>query len=74
MKQSIARNFVILSLILSLISFILSVIAFYSPNWKYVQIRSSSQPVANSGSNQIDPLIRSEVDKYHNILYRRGIH
>ncbi|CAF2209686.1 unnamed protein product [Rotaria magnacalcarata] len=56
----------------SLISFILSLIAYYLPNWKSVQLRSTSVPISISEDNPIDPLIRSEVDKYYDILYRRG--
>lgn len=73
MKQSLARTFIILSLILSLTSFILSLIAFYLPNWKYVQLRLTSLPIVSSENNQMDPLIRGEVEKYTDILYRPGI-
>ncbi|CAF1337483.1 unnamed protein product [Rotaria sordida] len=71
MKQSYARNLILLSLILSLISFILSLIAYYLPNWKHVQLHSISIPRIISENHQIDPLIRSEVDKYYDILYRQ---
>ncbi|CAF2513432.1 unnamed protein product [Rotaria sp. Silwood2] len=55
-----------------MISFILSLIAYSLPNWKHVQLRSTSIPTIISENNQIDPLIRSEVDKYYDVLYRRG--
>jgi hypothetical protein len=73
MKQSLARTCLILSLILSSISFILSLIAFYLPNWKYIQLRSTFIPLVLSDNNPMDPLLRGEVDKYIDILYRRGI-
>ena len=73
MKQSFARTFIIISLILSLISFILSLIAFYLPNWKYIQLRSTFLPFTISENNQMDPLIRGEIEKYIDILYRQGI-
>lgn len=73
MKQSLARIFVILSLILSLTSFILSLIAFHLPNWKYIQLRSTFTPPTLLDNNPMDPLIRSEVEKYINKLYHRGI-
>jgi hypothetical protein len=73
MKQSLARTFVIMSLILSLTSFILSLIAFYLPNWKYIQLRSTFTPSVSSDNTPMDPLIRGEIDKYIDILYHRGI-
>ncbi len=73
MKQSLARTFVIMSLILSLTSFILSLIAFYLPNWKYIQLRSTFTPSVLSDNTPMDPLIRGEIDKYIDILYHRGI-
>lgn len=73
MKQTLARTFIILSLILSLTSFILSLIAFYLPNWKYIQLSSTLIPIVSSDNNPMDPLIRGEVDKYTDILYHRGI-
>lgn len=73
MKQYLARNILLLSLVLSSISFILSLIAYYLPKWKYVQLRPTSLRTTNSEENQIDPLIRSEVDKYYDLLYHRGI-
>jgi hypothetical protein len=73
MKQSLARTCIILSLILSLISFILSLIALNLPNWKYIQLRSGYIPLVLSDNNPMDPLIRGEVDKYIDVLYRRGI-
>jgi len=73
MKQSLAHTLIIISLILSLISFILSLIAFYLPYWKYVQLRSTSFLSTTSEDNQMDPLIRGEVEKYTDILYRPGI-
>lgn len=72
MKQSHAKICVIISLILSLISFILSLIAFYLPNWKSVQLRPSSLSIISSKDTPMDPLIRSEIEKYTNILYRPG--
>lgn len=72
MKQSVARTCVIVSLILSLISFILSLIAYHLPNWKYVQLRPTFTPSILTDNNPMDPLIRGEVDKYIDILYRRG--
>jgi len=72
MKQSLARTCLILSLILSSISFILSLIAFYLPNWKYIQLRSKSLPIFTF-EDPMDPLIRGEVEKYTDILYRQGI-
>jgi hypothetical protein len=73
MKQSLARTFLIISLILSLISFILSLIAYYLPNWKTIQLRSTFVPITLSDNHPMDPLIRGEVDKYIEILYRRGM-
>ena len=70
MKQSFARTFVIISLVLSSISFILSMIAFYLPNWKHIHVRSSIIPME---FNQMDPLIRGEIEKYGDTLYRQGI-
>jgi hypothetical protein len=72
MKQSLARIFVILSLVLSLISLILSLIAFHLPNWKYIQLRSTFTPSILLDNHPMDPLIRGEVEKYIDILYRRG--
>jgi hypothetical protein len=72
MKQSFARLLIILSLILSLTSFILSVIAFNSPNWKYIQLSPTFNPLVLSDNNPMDPLIRGEVDKYMDILFHRG--
>ena len=72
MKQSLARSLIIFSLILSLISFILSLIVFFSPNWKYIQLRSTSLSIISSKFNQIDPLIRNELEKYYDLLYHRG--
>jgi riboflavin transporter FmnP len=66
MKQSFARTLIIVSLFLSSMSFILSLIAFYLPNWKYIQRRSSII------SSDMDPLIRGEAEKYNDLLYRRG--
>ncbi|UJR37593.1 hypothetical protein I4U23_030291 [Adineta vaga] len=71
MKQSFVRIFVILSLILSLASFILSLFALYLPNWKYIQLRSTYTPNVLSEDQTMDPLIRGELDKYISILYRR---
>lgn len=73
MKQSLARTFLTISLILSLISFILSLIAYYLPNWKTIQLRSTFLPITLSDNHPMDPLIRGEVDKYIDILYRRGM-
>ncbi|CAF3453913.1 unnamed protein product [Rotaria sp. Silwood1] len=49
-----------------------TLIAYYRPNWKHVQLRSTSIPIIISENDQIDPLIRSEVDKYYDLLYHRG--
>ena len=73
MKQSLARTFLLVSLILSLISFILSLIAYYLPNWKSIQLPSNFSPLTTSDNNPMDPLIRGEVEKYIDTLYRRGI-
>jgi hypothetical protein len=73
MNVGTSRSCIILSLILSLISFILTLTAFYLPNWKSIQLRSTSPlPIFISDENQMDPLIRGEVEKYIEILYRRG--
>ena len=73
MNAGTSRTCLTLSLILSLISFILSLTAFYLPYWKSVQLRSTSLlPGVTSDENQMDPLIRGEVEKYTEILYRRG--
>ncbi|CAF3320589.1 unnamed protein product [Rotaria socialis] len=72
MKQSFARSYVILALILNLISFILSLIAYHLPNWKYVQLRPTFTPIILSDNTPMDPLIRGEVDKYVDTLYHRG--
>ncbi|CAF4805653.1 unnamed protein product, partial [Rotaria socialis] len=71
MKQSFARSYVILALILNLISFILSLIAYHLPNWKYVQLRPTFTPIILSDNTPMDPLIRGEVDKYVDTLYHR---
>lgn len=73
MKQSLARTFLLISLILSLISFILSLIAYYLPHWKTVQLNSNFAPATSFDNIQMDPLIRGEVEKYTDLLYRRGI-
>jgi hypothetical protein len=73
MKQSLAHTFIVVSLILSSISFILSLTAFYLPNWKYIQFRLTSSPIISPENNQMDPLIRGEVERYYDIFYRRGI-
>lgn len=73
MKQSLARTLLLVSLILSLISFILSLIAYYLPNWKYIQLPSNFTPLTSSDNTPMDPLIRGEVDKYIEVLYRRGM-
>ena len=72
MKQSLARTLLILSLVLSLASFVLSVIALNLPSWKSIQLRSSFVPVVAVDHNPMDPLIRGEVNKYIDSLYRRG--
>jgi hypothetical protein len=72
MKQSLAQKFIISSLLLSAISFLLSLIAFYFTNWKSIQLRSTFIPLIPSENTQMDPLIRGEVTKYLDILYRRG--
>lgn len=74
MNAGIARHCVLFSLVLSFISFILSLIAFYLPYWKLIELRSSpSLPVLMINENEVDPLIRSELTKYTDILYRRGM-
>ena len=73
MNAGIARHCVLFSLILSLISFILSLIAFYLPYWKLIELRpASSLPMLMIDENEVDPLIRGELTKYTEILYRRG--
>ena len=72
MKQSLARTFLILSLILSLITFILSLIALHLPKWKSIQLRTSFRPIIVFDHQPMDPLIRGEVEKYIDVLYRRG--
>lgn len=72
MKQSFARSLLIFSLILSLICFILSLIALHLPRWKTIQLRSTYQPLVTVDQHSMDPLIRSEVEKYVDVLYRRG--
>lgn len=72
MKQSLARILIFISLILSLTSFVLSLMAYYLPYWKFVQLSSTYTPMLSSDSSPIDPLVRGEVDKYLEILYRRG--
>ncbi|CAF1252146.1 unnamed protein product [Adineta steineri] len=72
MTQSLARTLIITSLVLSSISFILSLIAFCLTNWKSVQLRSISSSIIPLENNQMDPLIRGEVEKYTDILYRHG--
>jgi hypothetical protein len=73
MNEANSRLCVTLSLILSLISCILCLIAFYLPNWKYIHLRSTFVPTFASEDNHMDPLIRGEVEKYTDILYRPGI-
>jgi hypothetical protein len=73
MNAETSRSCIILSLILSLISFILTLTAFHLPHWKFIKLRSTSPlPIFISDENQMDPLIRGEVEKYIEILYRRG--
>ncbi|CAF1654572.1 unnamed protein product, partial [Adineta ricciae] len=55
-----------------LASFILSLIALHLPNWKYIHLRSTFKPAVLAEDQPMDPLIRGEVDKYIEILYRRG--
>ena len=73
MKQLFARIFIIFSLILNLTSFTLSLIAFFLPNWKYIQLSATFTLRILSNNNPMDPLIRGEVDKYIDILYHLGI-
>ena len=72
MKQPFARSLLIISLILSLTCFILSLIALHLPRWKTIQLRSTYQPLITVDQHSMDPLIRSEVEKYVDVLYRRG--
>lgn len=73
MNAGISRNCVLISLILNVISFILSLIAFYIPYWKFIQLRSTfSLSMLTIDENEVDPLIRGELEKYTELLYRRG--
>ena len=72
MQQSLARALIGLSLVVSLISFVLSLIGFYLCHWKHVQVRSTFIPPLASDIQQLDPLIRSEAEKYIDTLYRPG--
>lgn len=72
MKQSLARTLLILSLVLSLITFILSLIALHLPKWKSIQLRTTFRPIIIFDHQPMDPLIRGEVEKYIGVLYRRG--
>lgn len=73
MKQSLAHTCVILSLIFSSISFTLSLIAFFLPNWKYIQFRTTSLSASSSEDHLMDPLIRNARNQYTDLLYRLGI-
>ncbi|UJR08624.1 hypothetical protein I4U23_012883 [Adineta vaga] len=72
MKQSVARTLIIVSLVLSMISFILSLIALYLPRWKYVQLPLTSSEIISVENKRIDPLIRGELEKYTDILFQKG--
>ena len=72
MQQSLARALIGLSLVVSLISFVLSLFGFFLCHWKHIQVRASFIPPLTSDSQQLDPLIRSEANKYIETLYRPG--
>ena len=73
MKQSHARLTLSLSILLNFLSFLLSLIAFYLPSWKSVELPSTFQLITqNSEHSWIDPLIRGELEKYLDVLYRPG--
>ena len=73
MKQSTARSLIAVSLILSMISFVLSLIALYLPHWKYIHFRSTASPIIPTDNNHMDPLIRGEIGRYVDVLFPRGI-
>jgi hypothetical protein len=75
MKQSFVRILIILSLLVSSIAFLISCIAYYSTNWKSIEIpsRLSSININAEHRSSLDPLIRSELEKYFDRLYRPGI-
>ena len=74
MNEGKARQLVFFSLILSLISFILSLIAYFLPNWKYIQLRTAiSSSTLITEYHHMDPLILGEVDKFTEFLYPHGL-
>ena len=68
MKQSLSRTLVILSLVLNSLSFIGSLIALFLPQWKSIELSSTFTPRVTP----VDPLVRGEMEKYIDRLYRRG--
>ena len=73
MKQSSARLLVLLSLIFSTISFLFTLISFYLPQWKTIELASTFKlTLTQTERPYIDPLIRNEIEKYLENLYRRG--
>ena len=73
MKQPLARTLVILSLVLNSLSFVLTLIALYLPQWKSIELSSTFTPrLTHAEQLPIDPLIRGEMEKYIDRLYRRG--
>ncbi|CAF0996670.1 unnamed protein product [Adineta ricciae] len=71
MKQSTARTLIAVSLVLSMISFVLSLIALYLPHWKYIHFRSTLSPIIPTDNNHMDPLIRGEIERYADVLFPR---
>lgn len=72
-KQLFARLCVKFSIFLSLISFISFTLAFYFPNWKHIKLPDDFKIIINQNNRHyIDPLLRGEIEKYIEFLYRRG--
>ena len=67
MKQSSARLFLFIALICSSLSLIFTSISYSIPRWKFVSL-----PTNFSFSHPLDPLIRSELEKYLRHLYQPG--
>ena len=72
MKESLARSSLIVSLFFSCVSFLLSLFALNYSKWKTVELKSNFHSPIVGDHHPLDPLIRGEVEKYVEILYRRG--
>ena len=67
MQQSWARLWILIALICSSLSVIFTSISYSIPRWKSISLPSNFSLV-----HQLDPLIRSELDKYLRHLYQPG--